>query len=697
MRRFTLHFISTAIATTMAFSAAAQTTPNTSNVDRYDANYFMAFEPQTLYDVLEHIPGATAVLIGLSSADETRGFGSAGDQVLINNKRVSGKDNSVEKELDNILARDVEYIELIRGTRSDLDVQSEGLVINVVLKQTVEASVLWTLGARTTPDLSPKPYGSVVYSNGFDKVKYRLGVERYANPTQFTITDRFWTPDNQLTQSYIRQRKNRYTQDGFSGKFEYLMSDDTQMQISALYQQERVDSNYISEKTDWLEDETSSNNLKYDWQRDIWEISGDITHNVNADNHLKLLFISNKTDADDQIWLVDLLENNQTAPNYRLPRLYVSKENVLRGNWKLTINPQHSLDSGLEVAINEHDETVQFEGENGDTYHSTEINDIEEVRYEAFVNHNYTINAQMNLQSSLVYETSTLDVTTDFQLQTETLQSSRNESSRTFSYLKPRINFRYDLNDNNQLRFNYQRTVSQLNLDDFVPEFNRDEARLEETNPELKPEMRDEFSMSWEIQWQDKQNSVTVSPYFHKITDLITQIPLVTYSGDGNVDDAIEYGLTLDSSLVLTKLGLENTHITASYTLKDSEVTDPFTGEDTIINGFSHHEWNLKIDQNEILPGLSASLSLAKRGDYPWARYDFRHRSMPEMTANGFIDYQINEHIKLRLKGDHLLNRKFAYDRERFEGLYTETDLIRREHRSYRFESRYSLILSGQF
>ncbi|MEL0251630.1 MAG: TonB-dependent receptor plug domain-containing protein, partial [Novosphingobium sp.] len=129
------------LATTTCFSAArAQTQsgaaePNeTSGKVEYDPSYFMAYEVQNADDMLRRIPGVAPIIAGIGSAVQTRGFGSGGDQILINGRRVPGKSNEISKILARINVRSVQRIELIRGVSKDIDVQSSGLVVNIVLR-----------------------------------------------------------------------------------------------------------------------------------------------------------------------------------------------------------------------------------------------------------------------------------------------------------------------------------------------------------------------------------------------------------------------------------------------------------------------------------------------------------------------------------------------------------------------------------
>jgi len=678
-------------------SCANESTVNTSNIDTYDASFFMTFEPQTLYDILEKTPGANSLLNSMNNASQNRGFGSAGDQILINSKRVSGKENSIAKELNNIQAKDVDYIELIRGTRSDLDVQSNGLVINVVLKKDIESAILWTLGTVKSADISRQSTGSFIYSDGIDNVKYRIGLSRTINPTELSSIEQFTSPEQTHTQTNTRIRENLYKKTQLSGKLEYLHSENTAIQLNAIYDKIDVDATITNDIEYLVTDQQANKALLYDWARDKWEISGDITHELNDNNQLKLLFISNKSDSDDKIWHSVSQDGNAFKPDYQLPRIYTSKENVLRSNWRHKLDPRHTFDSGFEVAINKLNENLQFISQSGSTYHSTELNDIKETRYEAFSNYNYTISSALNMQSSLIYERSTIDVGTDLALKSDTLQNAQSDMSRTFSYLKPRLNLRYDLDDIYQMRFNYQRTVSQLDLKDFVPWFDSYESRLEETNPDLKPEVRDEFSVGFEKQWQQTNGSITLTPYYHKISDLINEVLLAKRSGDGNIDSAKEYGVKLDTNFGLEALGLNNTLISANYTWRDSEMIHPFTGEKSPIERVSKNEWNIKLNQNEILPGLSLSLTLEDKSRYEFYYYDYQGNVDTKISANAFIDYQVTKNLKVRLKGDNLLHDKYTVNKTRHTGLFTQSDFLRQEQRTNERAPRFSITLTGQF
>ncbi|OIQ46844.1 MAG: hypothetical protein BM565_09675 [Gammaproteobacteria bacterium MedPE] len=676
---------------------AEVSTTNNAAVDTYKAEFFTTFSPQTLYDMLEKTPGANSIIVAMNNAEQSRGFGSSGDQILINNKRISGKENSIQKELTNIQAKDVDYIELIRGTRSDLDVQSNGLIINVVLKQHIESSVLWSLGSIKAEGISDKPEFSVVYSAAQGDLKYRLGVNHSVSPTNLWIIDYFHAPDDSLTDTKTGNRHNWYQQDQLTGKLEYNLSPRTALQVSGLYEKNYIDAEFLLVHDKWNANEQETTVLAFDNDRKKWELSGDISHQLDAKNNLKLLFISNELTATDDLARLFVVDGKNRTPDYELPRHYTATENVLRGNWKHQLNSRHSFDSGLEMAINRHDENLQFDSQSNAPYLSTEINDIEEKRFETFVHYNFSISSTLNLQASLIHERSTMDVATNYSLISDTTTQANSQSSRTFNYFKPRLNIRYDLDDVYQMRFNVERTVSQLNLDDFVPGFNRDEIRLEETNPNLKPEVRDELSFTLEKQWLTSEGSLSLTPYYHRISDLITEIPLSKHSGAGNIDNAKEYGLTLNTNFDLRGIGLENTLISLGHTWRRSQMIHPFTGKSTDIENLSDSDWNLKLDQNDILPGLSFSANISRQSDYYYSRFDYQASSLRDYVGDASLDYKINQHLKIRLLAENLFNRKSTLERVRYPGLFTDNEPSRFERRTYDRTRRYTLTLTGQF
>ena len=91
----------------------------------YAATYFSQYEPFSVSDMLDRIPGINIARggnfnnsggPGSSGGSDRRGLGLGGDQVLINGRRITGKENEGNSQLSRIPANKVERIENIRCT-----------------------------------------------------------------------------------------------------------------------------------------------------------------------------------------------------------------------------------------------------------------------------------------------------------------------------------------------------------------------------------------------------------------------------------------------------------------------------------------------------------------------------------------------------------------------------------------------------
>ena len=88
----------------------------------YPAEYFAQFNPYSVNDMLQRIPGISLARSGSRSQSRGggRGLGAGGEQVLINGRRIAGKSNEGDSQLSRIPASEVRYIEIIRGTSGEL-------------------------------------------------------------------------------------------------------------------------------------------------------------------------------------------------------------------------------------------------------------------------------------------------------------------------------------------------------------------------------------------------------------------------------------------------------------------------------------------------------------------------------------------------------------------------------------------------
>ena len=122
----------TALILAATASAQDQTGTDIQSTVTYPAEFFAQYEPYSVNDMLNRIPGISLAMGG-GGGGNRRGLGAGGDQILINGRRIAGKENEGNSQLSRIPANQVQYIEIIRGTSGDLDVRGGGQVINIVL------------------------------------------------------------------------------------------------------------------------------------------------------------------------------------------------------------------------------------------------------------------------------------------------------------------------------------------------------------------------------------------------------------------------------------------------------------------------------------------------------------------------------------------------------------------------------------
>ena len=147
----------------------------------YPASYFSQWNPVTVADMIDRIPGISIALEENGSRNRNqnnRGLGNT-ENILINGRRISGKDNEARDQLTRINADQVSHIEIIRGTSSDLlGVRNEGQIINIVTASDSQMSVTLAGNVRRYQDDHTEPGGSIQVNGNTDNLEYRLSLEQ---------------------------------------------------------------------------------------------------------------------------------------------------------------------------------------------------------------------------------------------------------------------------------------------------------------------------------------------------------------------------------------------------------------------------------------------------------------------------------------------------------------------------------------
>lgn len=714
-KKIVLGLAITSMISTTTYSQ--QATEDNSATVIYDQNYFLQYKPVTLHDMLRSVPGTAALL---AKADEeiagraNRGFGSNGDQILIDGKRIAGKTNSLGLQLKRIQATSVDHIELIRGTKAGLDVQSEGLIINVAMKaQAAKSNTVWTVGGEYAEDGQLNPLAKVTHTGEVGRVKYLLGADFALEETRRNFTDIFFNASNTQFENNsltnIRDREKIF----FNSSVEYNAENGDVLRLNG--QLELDDQDTIETDSQNLLLAGDQNLVVRDQTHDPlhWEVGGDYQHRFDQLGLFKTLFVINRGTHDiNNLFSRALNDADLSRTGENLFEINHG-EMIIRSSFTNTSLEKHTIEIGGEAAINDFDTAnTSIRADGTVNLAGLSDQDVREVRYEAFVSHNYAIASDISLQSSLNAEWSEIT-------QTNNLVTVNQDFSRDFFYLKPRVNLRYDIDARNQFRATAERKISQLNFVDFGNRFDAEDNEVDAGNAELRPEDRLEFSVAYENRFADDQGSISIKGFYNKIRDHIAKIakpdPINNPSNDpqrateslpGNIGDAEEYGVEVNGNLRLKIVNLPNAIITGKYIFRETEAFDPFLQIDRPIIYKQKHEWLLNFQHDLVEFGTSYGFNVTNKapsGGLSGPSIGFRTdvteqwEQTIDPKASLYIEQKVFGDMRIRFDVRNIFNAKTAYQKTKFSGNISEDLVNFNEFREASQQRTYKLTLQGSF
>ena len=617
-------------------AAQTTTTSGDASIVTYEQEFFSQYNPVTLLDMLQRVPGVPEILNrnrqqrggggrGGAQNQGERGFGSGGDQILIDGKRLAGKANNIDDAMERISASQVDRIELIRGAAEGLDVQSQGLVINIVLAEGSSTSTtFWKITSETKEGGDPGFEALVSHSGSWDKLDYTLSAERTSNNGFSDRLEVFYDEDDNRTGERNIDGEFNFRGFRFNTNLTYNFEGGSVLRLNGLFEPEdmtgqefRIETGDDPEDVLWAFDEES----------DKWEIGGDFTHNFETLGLFKALFVINQ---DKETKDIDRSLGTPTVSQFiNINELEVEdkREKIFRGSFTKGITDSQTLEVGGEAAVNTFDkkfdryerdvatDPLVFQGDQSDNV------EIKENRYELFANHTYNFTNSLVLQSSMVTEFSNI-VADNIAQNGDVTRRDTN-----FTYFKPRLNLRYDINPLNQIRATVERKVSQLDFDNFVAEFDQRAEELRIGNTNIVPERLWEFILAYEHRFANDAGSIEIAPFYRRFTDYITQIDFTEYQdfggniidreaffalpptqalrdeidengsgfirAAGNVDKATSYGVDIKTNFRLGFIGVPQATLSTTYRYEKTKVIDQFTREERPFERTNKHRLDI--------------------------------------------------------------------------------------------------------
>ena len=619
----------------------------------YPSLYFAEFEPFAVSDMLDRIPGINVARDGgqgggggpgSSQSSDRRGLGAGGDQVLINGRRIAGKENEGNDQLSRIPASQVEYIQIIRGTSGDLDVRGGGQVINIVMLEAESSSTsTYELNADRSWDGTYTPGAKLSLTGQRGALDYSVSGEREPQYQLNRSREHSVFSDGSPNERLKKETTQDSTPLTLVGNFGYEFSQQDRAHLNLQWAEDNQDTELerliVDDK---FENPVLSQQFEaLPFDSETWEIGGDYEHIFSDGSRFKTLFIVNEKDD------LFVRERYDVDSSDRTKTLFLSssertRERIVRSSYTFDVFATQSLEVGVERAQTLLDTSLQLGlltgGAGSDRFGGlapvTDANgSVEEKRYEYFAVHNWQLNNRMSLESTLLFEDSTIK------------QSGDTSQSRDFDFVRPKIDYRFDITPSLQFRTTIEKDVSQLSFGDFTTsaETNRgsdDDLNQLEGNPNLVQEKSWRYDANLEYRLPNDSGVISANLFYHELEDVLEKIDVSTesfvQSANGNIGDGERYGLKIDSSLRLGFLDQPNMLVTTGLELEDSEVTDPFTGMKRRLSRRGRGEFNIGLRHDIPSRNMNWGLNINTRFDGGNITYDINKTEEYEGSSSYF-------------------------------------------------------------
>jgi outer membrane receptor for ferrienterochelin and colicins len=575
----------------LASNAGAQAPETASDATvTYPAEYFAQFNPYSVNDMLQRIPGISLARSGSRSQSRGggRGLGAGGEQVLINGRRIAGKSNEGDSQLSRIPASEVRYIEIIRGTSGELDVRGGTQVINVVLNEALSnVSFAYEVNMDRALDGTLVPGGRISATGQYAALNYFLSAER---EPRYDFRDGFESALDRFGD--LSETVNRdETTDGWpisltaNFGYEFSPTDTANLNFSWTGNDVEYDTDRII--TRYQSDAVASRIFERDTQPSEstgFEVGGDYMHVFDNGSRWKTIAIVNEKENEFERsrFKVDPSSSVETKDLY-LFNYEKYQERIIRSSYVFDLSQGQSIEAGVERAQTIVDTSLRLglltgvaggQEFGGLTPVTSSVGTVEEMRLEYFTIHNWSMNDRMTLETTLLVEDSSIS------------QSGTLANSRDFSFFRPKVDYRFDITPSVQFRGIVQKIVNQLSFRDFTAGVDQrdDEQNSFEGNSDIQQMSWWNYEANLEYRLPNDAGVINTQLYYQTVFDVIDNVDVSRdgeiLSARGNTGDGRRYGINLNNSLRLSFLNQPNMLLTAGLSVEEATHYDSIRGED---------------------------------------------------------------------------------------------------------------------
>ena len=582
----------------------------------YPPAFFTEFRPTTAADMLGRIPG-----FNRNSGDDVRGFAGTAGNVLIDGERPSSKTISVDEALRRIQPEQVERIDLIRGGAPGVDMQGQAVVANVIRKK----------GSETTLSVESmlKLYND--HQLGFAPrvdAATRIGALRLSGALIARIEKQQGDSGNG---NFIR--RNGRGELIARGPF-YANVEDRRYSFNGAAEYKSFRLNVGGERTETPRTEyadlvsnlgvRSTEKVVNALVNDKAEIGGDYQRKLGFGLTGRVIALYTYKDSD--------LVSTQTRPG--VSNLSTKKttggEAILRSTVR-GVFAGFTLETGGEIALNSLDVANSLTQGGVPVFLPSANVRIAERRAEGFLNASVKPMPRLAIDGGLRVETSTIT------------QSGDVSKQRTLTFPKPRLTLAYEVSPAIQLRARLERTVGQLNFEDFAASGDLSAGSLNVGNSNLAPERAWVAELAWEQRFWGR-GALVLTATHSQVQSVVDVIPIFSggsvFDAPGNLGDGKKDELKIDLAIPFDRLGWKGLDLRVNYTWRRTRVTDPTTG---MRRPFSTlNPWDGQFTLTQDLPRLKSTLVVNSMGLGIKARQYRSSETRTDYTTPNYINLQYN-------------------------------------------------------
>lgn len=664
----------------------------------YDRSFFAGYGGISAKDMIEHVPGvaslASAQFGPRAEKQARRGLRSATDQVLINGRRVSGKEGSSTDFLEKISSKRVLRIEVITGQVKEIDSEVGARVINLVIDESASFSGSYTAGWINISDGDTIPVYLVNAGGSAGAFTFNISLEKRPQASPAIVRDRFFTPTGVLTGGIDETRKRvgrLYTTRLLMG---YDFAGGSSIQFNGVADWVPTDFRDLARAfivtgpgatapTTAILDRTRGDDIKF-------EASLDSTIPFGAGHKFLGFAVYNNRMIDENSEISDVASTPPVsfAGDTRDENSY---EAILRGTMQFAVFDTDTLEFGVEGARNKLDKDLDFFSIAGGARTLTPVFNSDQVitedRVEPFMSYSWQLTDSLQIEPGVAAEFSWLDQ----------FGPDVNED-RSFKFAKPSLNIYWTISPREQIYLNIVRDVSQLAFGDFAATVDRDGDEVLGGNPLLRPERSWDFALGTSVKFPGDKGNFGLRGFYRMIDDALDRVPLPGgASGPGNIGSGDHYGGKVDGSLKLAKFGLIDATISSSYTWQDSKVTDPFTGRSRRIAKQPRYIWSTQARHDVSAWGFSYGFEYNKNGGTIESDFDKFDRRTVYGDVRVFYEQQLGWGVSARFFLSNAAKGKSTRDRIRFVTTQRDGAVLRTEDRVERPRQFYGVRLRGTF